>query len=111
LLLAGCSQEDTASSAGSAAVSQGPSGVITVTSASYGVNVDAHAQNNVIGDVTKACNGQAKCVYQIDYQKIGDPFVGQAKSYELRYNCGDGQERHISVPPEASPTEVSLHCP
>jgi outer membrane murein-binding lipoprotein Lpp len=108
-LLAGCSSSDKDEAA---AVPQGPAGVITVTSASYGTNVDAHAaSNNAIGDVAKACNGQAKCAYKIDYHTIGDPFLGKAKSYELSYHCGDGQERNIAVPAEADATEMSLHCP
>jgi len=88
-------------------------GVINVTSASYGMNVNpGSAANNATADIAQQCNGQANCSYRVDFHRIGDPFPGRQKNYNVTYNCGDGQQRQASAPPEAGlGSVVSLHCP
>jgi hypothetical protein len=91
----------------------GGRGVINVTSASYGMNVNpATATNNATGDIAQQCNGQTNCSYRVDYHRIGDPFPGRQKTYSVTYNCGDGQQREASAPAEAGfGSVVALHCP
>ena len=88
-------------------------GVINVTSAAYGMNVNANtATNNATADIAQQCNGQANCSYRVDFHRIGDPFPGRPKTYTATYNCGDGQQRQAFAPAEAGfGSVVSLHCP
>jgi len=88
-------------------------GVINVTSASYGMNVNpGTATNNATGDIAQQCNGQTNCSYRVDFHRIGDPFPGRQKTYTVNYNCGDGQQRQAFAPAEAGlGSVVALHCP
>jgi len=88
-------------------------GLISVTSGSYGLNVNpTTAANNATGDIAQQCNGQANCSYRVDFHRIGDPFPGRQKTYTATYNCGDGQQRQAFAPAEAGfGSVVSLHCP
>lgn len=66
--------------------------VIKVLSATYGVDVDkakTGPTRNGTAALAAACNGKANCEYQIDAAIIGDPAPDEAKSYALKWECGD----------------------
>jgi hypothetical protein len=86
---------------------------ISVTSATYGGNVDAtHAAGNATSYLKSACDGHSDCAYTIDWHIIGDPFVGSLKDFEVQYICGAGAIKRSHVDPEAGTGKtVQLHCP
>jgi hypothetical protein len=62
---------------------------LTVQSATYGGNCGAPS-GNATSHIGAACNGRTSCDYTIDYQLLGDPAPGCAKTYRVVYTCGGG---------------------
>lgn len=73
-------------------------GPIRVLAGTYGGNCADHAGGKYRGAVqrgnrtdplAKECNGQAKCLYRVDYRVIGDPADGCAKDFVAEWQCGN----------------------
>ena len=74
---------------------------IHVESATYGSNCGV-ASGNVTNHIARQCNGKARCRYTVDHKIIGDPARGCAKTYTVRYRCGNNpQVFEKSLPAEA----------
>lgn len=69
---------------------EGKSG-IQIESATYGGNCGA-AKGNVTGHIAKQCSGKSECRYTVDHEIIGDPAYGCAKTYIVRYRCGNSRQ-------------------
>ena len=85
---------------------------ITVVSATYGGNCGAPT-GNVTSALASACNDQGQCNYTVDYQVLGDPAYGCAKTYQAQYTCAADTTVHtVSAPAEAGfGSVVTLSCP
>ncbi|NHZ86033.1 MAG: DNRLRE domain-containing protein [Planctomycetia bacterium] len=89
------------------------SGVIKVLSATYGGNCNGVANGNVTAQIADQANGKSKYQYTVDHRIIGDPAPGCAKTYTVRYRCGNNPQVHeISLPKEAGwgDKSVVLDC-
>lgn len=90
----------------------GTPGGIRIVSATYGGNCGV-AKGNVTAHIAKQCNGKSKCRYVVDHKIIGDPAYGCAKTYTVRYRCGNNpQVFEKSLPAEAGwgDKAVLLEC-
>jgi len=90
----------------------GTSGDIRIISATYGCNCGA-TRGNVTAHIAKQCNGKSECRYTVDHKVIGDPAYGCAKTYTVRYRCGNNpQVFEKSLPAEAGwgDQAVVLEC-
>jgi hypothetical protein len=71
---------------------------IQVIHATYGANQHAKFGNTTI-PVQALCDGRLECTFTIEVTQIGDPAVGQAKTFELAYRCGkELSSRWITLP-------------
>jgi hypothetical protein len=89
-----------------------PHGTINVVSATYGQNCGAPVGNQT-AELAKQCNARTGCVYVVDFQRIGDPAPGCAKSYNVQYECmgSEGVPRFASAAPEAGfGSVIALRC-
>jgi hypothetical protein len=87
-------------------------GGIRIVSATYGSNCGV-AKGNVTAHIAKQCNGKSRCRYVVDHKIIGDPAYGCAKTYTVRYRCGNNpQVFEKSLPAEAGwgDKSVLLEC-
>jgi len=84
---------------------------VQVVSATYGANCGA-ARDNVKSTLVAACDGRSRCEYIVDYQVIGDPAPGCAKTFEAAWTCtAGGQQRTAKIPAEAGfKSRVVLSC-
>jgi len=84
---------------------------VQVVSATYGGNCGA-AQDNALPKLRSACDGTLRCSYTIDYQVLGDPVPGCAKSFDVQWTCvAGGTPKQLAVPPEAGfKTPITLSC-
>ena len=97
--------------ASSGPVSQ--SGDIKIESASYGANCGV-AKGNVTAHIAKQCDGKTKCRYVVNHKIIGDPAYGCAKTYTVRYRCGNNPrvfDRALSAEAGWGDKAVLLECP
>jgi len=93
-----------------AAVAQ-PSEKIHALVATYGENCGA-PRGNATSDVQMNCDGDRKCTYTVDVQRLGDPAPGCRKVFTLDYQCAPGGPPvKVDVPGEAGlGTSVELSC-
>jgi hypothetical protein len=91
----------------------GAPGSIFIRKASYGANIDPirASYKAVYTDVAGQCNGKADCVYVIDWHRIGDPFLGSVKDYEVLYSCGAEVKRAYAPPEAGFGSRIELTCP
>ena len=92
--------------------SGGTPGGIRIESATYGGNCGV-AKGNVTAHIAGQCNGKSKCRYTVNYKIIGDPAPGCAKTYTVRYRCGNNpQVFEKSLPAESGwgDKSVLLEC-
>lgn len=66
-------------------------GGVSVESATYGGNCGV-AKGNVTTHIAEQCNGKSRCQYTVDHKVIGDPAFGCAKTYVVRYRCGNNPQ-------------------
>ena len=66
-------------------------GGIKIISATYGGNCGA-SWGNVTSHIAQQCNGKSRCRYTVDHKIIGDPAPGCAKTYIVRYRCGNSPQ-------------------
>ena len=71
--------------------STGTPGGIRVEFATYGGNCGV-AKGNVTPHIARQCNGKSKCRYTVNHKIIGDPAYGCAKTYTVRYRCGNNPQ-------------------
>ncbi len=89
----------------------GGNGII-VQSATYGDNCGV-AIGNVTHHIARACNGKPSCGYTVNYNLIGDPAHGCAKSYEVLYRCGNNPRvfgKSLSAEAGLGDKSVLLQC-
>ena len=89
------------------------SGVIKIESATYGANCGV-AKGNVTAHIAKQCDGKTKCRYVVNHKIIGDPAYGCAKTYTVRYRCGNNPrvfDRALSAEAGWGDKAVLLECP
>lgn len=86
--------------------------VIDVVEATYGASCGA-ADGNATAHLAGACEGRARCEYEIDFRALGDPAPGCAKDWRARWRCtATGVTHALEVPAEAGwRTRVELSCP
>lgn len=84
---------------------------VQVVSATYGANCGA-AADNVKAPLAAACDGKNHCEYVVDYQVLGDPKPGCAKSFTVAWTCAaGGSQRTASLAAEAGfKSKVVLSC-
>jgi hypothetical protein len=83
---------------------------IRVLSATYGENCGATVGNSTY-DVINDCSGQMSCNYVVDYTHLGDPAPGCAKQFTLKFRCGNGGVRSLTLAAEAGLGSVApLSC-
>ena len=75
--------------AGAGAAAAGLPSRLTIQSATYGGNCGAPG-GNATSHIAAACNGRTSCDYTVDYQVLGDPAPGCAKTYRVVYTCAAG---------------------
>ena len=78
----------TSEGGGAGSSNSNTSGVIKIESATYGANCGV-AKGNVTAHIAKQCDGKTKCRYVVNHKIIGDPAYGCAKTYIVRYRCGN----------------------
>jgi peptidoglycan/LPS O-acetylase OafA/YrhL len=84
-----------------AATEPKPVGAIHVLSATYGANCGASA-GNATADVQTRCDGDRKCTYMVDVERLGDPAPECAKDFVAAYSCApDAPIVRKHLPPEA----------
>jgi peptidoglycan/LPS O-acetylase OafA/YrhL len=85
---------------------------IKVRSATYGGNCGA-SPGNATSDVQLSCDGDRKCTYTVDVERLGDPAPTCAKAFALEYECGPGSAAlKAEVAGEAGfGKSVDLQCP
>lgn len=94
------------------AVDSQPDGTIHVLSATYGGNCGA-PPGNATGDAQMACDGEQKCTYTVDVNRLGDPAHACGKAFALEYRCtSDGPVVKAAIPAEAGlgGKSVELFC-
>jgi len=83
---------------------QNQSGVaagIRLISATYGGNCGAQP-GNATDALVAACDGQERCDYTVDVEKLGDPVGGCSKDFKAAYVCRPGHvTQRIELPGEA----------
>lgn len=87
-------------------------GGIRVVSATYGGNCGV-AKGNATAHIAEQCNGKTKCQYTVDHKIIGDPAYGCAKTYTVRYRCGNNTkvfEQSLSEEAGWGDKSVVLKC-
>jgi len=96
---------------------------LEVVWAAYGTN---QVNTGDVGDeqtatLNTACQQQepGSCIYEVNYEIIGDPSPGNEKSYSVLYNCYSkymsafpafNQQKTIYISPEASGSTLFLNC-
>ena len=91
----------------------GQPGGIKIESASYGANCGV-AKGNVTAHIAKQCDGKSRCRYVVNHKIIGDPAYGCAKTYTVRYRCGNNPrvfDRSLSAEAGWGDKAVLLECP
>jgi esterase/lipase superfamily enzyme len=87
---------------------------VKVVSATYGQNCGV-ARGNVTPRLASVCDGKNVCRYIIDYQVLGDPAPGCAKTFVAEWTCSNGgAPRSVTIPGEAgfkSPVVLSCAVP
>jgi peptidoglycan/LPS O-acetylase OafA/YrhL len=95
-----------------AAVDSKSDGTIHVLSATYGGNCGA-PPGNATSDAQMACDGEQKCTYTVDVNRLGDPTHACGKAFALEYQCtSDGTVVKAAIPAEAGlgGKSVELSC-
>jgi peptidoglycan/LPS O-acetylase OafA/YrhL len=89
-----------------------PATAIKVRSATYGGNCGAPS-GNATSDVQLSCDGDRKCTYTVDVERLGDPAPSCAKAFALEYECAPGGPGlKADVAGEAGlGKSVDLQCP
>jgi hypothetical protein len=64
----------------------------------------------VYADIAAQCNGKADCIYVVDFHRIGDPFVGSVKDYQVWYSCGAGEKRAYAPAEAGLGSRIELSC-
>lgn len=94
----------------------GGANAIQVLAGTYGGNCPAQefstGRGNVTPKLSEACDGKTTCSYTVDYNVLGDPSVGCAKTYVAEWTCGDsGRVRRAEAAAEAGyGSTVELTC-
>jgi peptidoglycan/LPS O-acetylase OafA/YrhL len=85
---------------------------IRVLSATYGGNCGAKI-GNVTDNIGQDCDTKTSCAYTVQVQKLGDPAPKCAKSFFVKYQCGDESiARSAALPGEAGlGSVIRLTCP
>jgi hypothetical protein len=85
---------------------------INIIQASYGKNCNGNLTGNRTQLLKNLANNKNSFNYIYDYKQTGgDPAYGCAKTLEIIYDCGDGQNKIFIVPPEAGVGgKVSIGC-
>jgi peptidoglycan/LPS O-acetylase OafA/YrhL len=88
-----------------------PANAIKVRSATYGGNCGAPT-GNATSDVQLSCDGDRKCTYTVDVERLGDPAPNCAKAFALEYECAAGGDPlKVEVAGEAGlGKSVDLQC-
>jgi hypothetical protein len=92
--------------------SGGTPGGIRIESATYGGNCGV-AKGNVTTHIARQCNGKPRCRYTVDHKIIGDPAPGCAKTYTVRYRCGNNPqvfEKSLAAEAGWGDKSVLLEC-
>jgi hypothetical protein len=99
------------SNAQTAVADRKPAGAIHVLSATYGGNCGAPA-GNATSDARMSCDGDRKCTYSVDVERLGDPALGCGKAFMREYECTPGGPAvRADVPAEAGFGKlVELSC-
>jgi len=85
-------------------------GSITVLEATYGESCGVRV-GNTTGYVARSCTGTEVCTMHIDVNEVGDPAMGCAKDFAVKYSCGPGgRVRSFSLSPEAHGKALILNC-
>jgi hypothetical protein len=95
-----------------AAVDSNPDGTIHVLSATYGDNCGG-PPSNATSDAQMACDGEQKCSYTVDVNRLGDPTHACGKAFALEYQCtSDGPVVKAAIPAEAGlgGKSIELSC-
>jgi hypothetical protein len=82
-----------------------------IISATYGLNCGAPG-DNAKQAVEEACNDHRSCVYTVDYNVLGDPAPGCAKTFVTEWTCATGARVHSKeLPSEAGlGAQLTLAC-
>jgi hypothetical protein len=85
---------------------------IQIRSATYGVNCGV-APGNATLDLSRACDGKAKCGYVVDVERLQDPAPRCSKDFSVDFACPpDATPLHKELPGEAGPSShLLLTCP
>lgn len=88
-------------------------GVVNVTSATYGVGCGGVIPGNVNAWVSSFCYNKMTCSFvnhhSVSYGGIGDPAVGCVKKFSASYDCSQGTSKSVSLIAESA--TVTLSCP
>jgi len=86
-------------------------GEIQVQSATFGGNCGALG-GNATSDVQMTCDGERKCTYMVDVERLGNPVPDCAKAFVVEYQCtGGGPPVKAEIPGEAGFNKpVRLSC-
>jgi hypothetical protein len=85
---------------------------IRIEEATYGANCGSGVKpGNATQYVAKACDGQPVCSMLISVESLGDPAIGCAKDFALRYLCDRQQtSRRAYVKGEANGKTLRVQC-
>jgi hypothetical protein len=84
---------------------------VTVTSASYGLNVSRNAAGNATAYVKSACDGKRSCTIKVKdlVSTITDPAPRKDKDFEFAYRCGSTRKSG-KLDAEAADKTALLSC-
>ncbi len=84
---------------------------IHVTSATWGLNVNASFAGNATDDVRQTCEGHlSRCTYVV--KDLVDPSYGQQKDFTIKYTCGpDPKVYSASLAKPADNLPLTFECP
>jgi hypothetical protein len=90
--------------------------IMSIVSASYGLNLSVKNKNNVLEEAKKHCDESESCVYKIDpkYFGVGDLDTEKGKSFSISWRCKNSKItrklRSKSLPADATGKELTLSC-